>query len=241
MADFKTHITTSTVLGVAYGTGAHLGLEFPLVPSMLSVGLCSLAGMLPDLDSDSGIPVRETVGFTAALIPMLMIDRFQHMGMGTEEIVLAGGLIYIIFRFGIAELFKRYTVHRGMWHSIPAALIATLCAFLICSCEDMRIRVLKAGAVLVGFMSHLVLDELYSVDLKRGVPRLKKSAGTAIKFWSRSLWANVSTYSKLVALVFIAVNDPIVMERFGHEKHHVPHTASDLWHDVREHSETLWR
>lgn len=241
MADFKTHITTSTVLGIAYGTGAHLGFEVPIVPSMLAAGLCSLSGMLPDLDSDSGIPVRETFAFTSALIPMLMIDRFQHMGLGPEEIVLAGGLIYIIFRFGVSEIFKRYTVHRGMWHSIPAACIATIAAFLICSCEDMWMRVFKSLAVFIGFTSHLVLDELYSVDLKRGVPRLKKSAGTALKFWSRSMWANFSTYGKLTILVYLAVNDPVLMQEFGHHETEVPHTATEFWQDVQTQTESLWR
>ena len=33
---------------------------------------------------------------------------------------------YLLVRFGVSELFKRITVHRGMYHSIPAMLIAGL-------------------------------------------------------------------------------------------------------------------
>lgn len=239
MADFKTHITTSTVLGIAYGSGAHFALDVPMVPSMLAAGICSVSGMLPDLDSDSGIPVRETVSFCAALIPMLMLDRFQHMGLSTESMVLAGAIIYIIIRFGIAELFKRYTVHRGMWHSIPAALTATLLAFVICSSEDIRMRAFKAAAVFIGFMSHLILDELYSIDIRR--VRIKRSFGTALKFWGNSTWGNISTYAKLVLLIFIAFGDPIMMESFGHLEEEVPHTANDFLQQIRRESETIWR
>lgn len=239
MADFKTHITTSTVLGITYGAGAHFGFDVPLVSSMLAAGMCSVSGMLPDLDSDSGIPVRETVSFTAALIPMMMIDRFQHMQLSTESMVLAGAIIYIIIRFGVAEIFKRYTVHRGMWHSIPAALIATLLAFLICSCEDIRLRAFKAIAVFIGFMSHLILDEIYSIDVRR--VRVKKSFGTALKFWGTSLWGNISTYAKLILLLFVAFGDPMMMESFGHLEEEVPHTANELYQQLRQETQSIWR
>ena len=149
---------------MGYGTAAYFGFGVPLDKCMLAAGLCSVSGMLPDLDSDSGVPVREGFAFAAAIVPMLMIDRFQHMGMSLDSMVLAGGLIYIFIRFGLSEIFKRYTVHRGMWHSIPAALIAGMVAFLVCLSHDLNIRLFKSWAVVIGFISHLMLDELYSVD-----------------------------------------------------------------------------
>jgi len=55
MAGFKTHITVSTLTGIAYGAwGYHSGA--PLETCILAGGLCSVSGMLPDLDSDSGRP-----------------------------------------------------------------------------------------------------------------------------------------------------------------------------------------
>ena len=160
MADFKTHITTSCAVGAGYGVAGYVLLGPTALPTcVLSAGLCGLAGMLPDLDSDSSVPVRETMAFAAAVVPMLMIDRFQAMGWSHETIVLAGGLLYCGVRFGVSALIKRYTVHRGMWHSLPAAAIFGLLAFLICSCNDMTLRLFKTGAVVLGFMVHLILDE----------------------------------------------------------------------------------
>ncbi len=243
MAGFKTHITTSTVIGIGYAAGAHLGFQVDLEHCMIAGGLCSVAGMLPDLDSDSGIPVRETISFAAAVVPMLMIDRFRALGLSHSQMALAGMLIYILIRFGVAEIFKRYTVHRGMWHSIPAAATAGLLTFLICADDDIRLRIYKASAVVIGFLSHLILDEIYSIDMSKGVPRLKKSFGTALKFWShRSLWANISTYAKLVILIGFAVSDPILMDAFGYESSEVvPHTATELWNELVQESETLVR
>ena len=114
------------------------------------------------------------------MTPMLMIDRFAHLGLSHEHMVLAGGCVYVLVRFGFGELLRRYTVHRGMWHSIPAAAIAGLLASLVCSCEDMSLRLFKVGAVVIGYLTHLILDELWAIEWRRGrlrsKPRWKKMA-----------------------------------------------------------------
>lgn len=211
MADFKTHFASATLVGVGLGAAGYSS-GIPLESCVLAAGLCGVSGILPDLDSSSGVPFRESVAFASAFIPILLIQRFQHLGWDRQTIVLAAALIYIGFRFGVAELFRRYTVHRGMWHSIPAAASIGLLAFLITEDQDLILRSYWACAATIGFLTHLVLDEIYSVNF-RGV-RLKKSFGTALKFWSRtSRWANISTYGKLVVLLFLAWSDPMWMEQ----------------------------
>lgn len=240
MADFKTHITTSTTLGIAYsGFGGFLLQgdhgSIPLTACVLSGGLCSVAGMLPDLDSNSGVPLRETVAFTAAIVPMLLIDRFEYLGLSTESIVLLGMLIYLAIRFGVFELLRRYTVHRGMFHSIPAAVIAAELTFLLCSSHDLCLRLFQTGAVFLGYMSHLVLDEIYSIDVGR--LRLKKSFGTAVKLWGSSPFANISTYAKVIILGAIVVADGMWMEphQSGHEH------EDEIQRIATEQIERLWR
>ncbi|MBN1908511.1 MAG: metal-dependent hydrolase, partial [Pirellulales bacterium] len=66
MADFKTHISTSGLLGVGYGAAAFVWFDVPWPTCVLAGGLCGVSGMLPDLDSDSGVPRRESVAFAAA-------------------------------------------------------------------------------------------------------------------------------------------------------------------------------
>ncbi len=215
MAGFKTHITTSTVLGIGYGAGAYGYYHFPISTCLLAGGLCSVSGMLPDIDSDSGRPLRESMSFGAAVVPMMMVDRFKAMGMNLESIILAGGAIYLAIRFGLAAILKHFTVHRGMFHSLPACAIFGEVAFLVFGCERLELRYFVAGAVVVGFMSHLILDEIWSVEMLRGRIHLKSSFGTAIKFWGDSAGPNVLTYALLMGLTFFAINDPAWMSRIG--------------------------
>lgn len=228
MADFKTHITTSTVLGIGYGAAGYFYYGLPVETSLLGAGLCSVSGMLPDLDSDSGRPVQEMTSFAAAVIPMLMLERFETFEWSRETIVLAAAVMYVIIRFGVAEIFKRYTVHRGMWHSIPACLVCGLLTFLIVSHQDLAIRTYKSCAVMIGFLSHLVLDEIWSVSLRGARLNVKRSSGTAIKFWGKDGWANFSVYAKLAVLSLLAVGDPMLMQRYGYETRFGTQTAKQV-------------
>lgn len=214
MAGFRTHIATSTVLGIGYGAAGLAWLpmhdgELPIATCLLAGGLCSVSGMLPDLDSDSGVPIRETMALAAAVVPMFLMKRFAKMGYSHESMILFGALIYVFVRFGLGGLLKKFTVHRGMFHSLPACAIAGIIVFLLCPGSDLMVRYYKAGAVVTGFMSHLVLDEIWAIDLGLGRMRLKQSFGTAMKFWGENGWANAGTYALLLLLVSMAWKDPV--------------------------------
>ena len=207
MAGFKTHITVSSAFGVGYGGAAYLMYGLPWPTCVLAGGLCSVSGMLPDIDSDSGTPLRESVAFAAAVVPMMLLNRFQQLGLSHESMILCGAAIYLLVRFGLSRMLKRYTVHRGMFHSLPAAVVFGELAFLLASGDDV-LRLYKAGAVVAGYLSHLLLDEVYSIEWRRGRLRLKQSFGTALKLFSKSGWANVSVYAKLAILSAIIFLDP---------------------------------
>ena len=64
-------------------------------------------------------------------------------------------------------------------------------------------RVRAAGAIMLGFLSHLVLDELCSVDFNGMKIRLNRYAGSALKFWSKSVSATLFTYALLGGLVYL--------------------------------------
>ncbi|QGJ69573.1 Membrane-bound metal-dependent hydrolase [Planctomycetales bacterium 10988] len=214
MADFKTHIAVSSLCGAGYAGAGYLMWDFTWSTSCLTAGLCGLAGMLPDLDSDSGIPLRETLAFSAAVIPLLMIERFALLGMTPEEIALSGASVYFMMRFGVGNLLKRYTVHRGMFHSLPGMLMVGLVAFLVCQSQDLNVRYYKAGGVMLGYLSHLCMDELYSIEWIGFRIRIKKSFGTALKLYSRNLWGDASAYIKLILLTWLAMNDPVWMKPY---------------------------
>ena len=241
MADFRTHITVSTIAGALFGVGGYQS-GMPWESCVIAGGLCSVSGMLPDLDSDSGIPLREAVAFSSAFIPMLMVDRLSRVGLSHEMMLVVTGGIYLFLRFGIAEFFRRYTVHRGMWHSIPAALIAAIFVFLVSSSENVNLRLFKTVAVFIGFMSHILLDEPWSVEYRRGRYTFKHTFGTALKWWGPMRISNVMTYALLIGVGVLAYHDEGLMERFGYtHAHDIPHTALDWLKQVRDHSQNWIR
>ncbi|TWT97945.1 hypothetical protein Pla108_21000 [Botrimarina colliarenosi] len=214
MAGFRTHVTVSSAIGAGYAVVAS-GMGYSLSTSLVAGGLCGVSGMLPDVDSDSGVPRRESLGFAAAIVPMLMIDRFKQLDLGHDQMVLIGASLYFGIRFLAAKLIGKWSVHRGMWHSIPAVLIFAGLAFLISGSTEIMDRYLKAVAVGLGAMSHLVLDEIYSIDTRGVVPRFKKSFGTAIKFFGKDRWANFSVYAKLAVVAGLISIEPMVISRLS--------------------------
>jgi hypothetical protein len=213
MAGFRMHVTTSAVLGCGYAGVGHAAYGVPPDTAVVAGAMCGFAGMLPDLDSDYGVPLRETMAFTAAIVPMLLVGRFQTLALSHDAMVLVAVSLYLFVRFGITNLIRNYTVHRGMFHSVPAGLIFAGLAFLLSGAAPLETRCYKAGGVLAGFMSHLMLDEIYAVEWKGGQWRFKKSFGTALKFWGEDAWANFSTYAKLAIVVMMILGEPSVMER----------------------------
>lgn len=248
MADFRTHITASTAVGVGCGLLGYSTIGLSVEQCLLGSALCSLGGILPDLDSDSGIPIRETMALSAAIVPMMMIDKLRDFGLERESLVLASAALYLVVRFGLAELFKRYTVHRGMWHSIPAAGIAALLVYLMTDHDATPVRLFKSASVAIGFLTHLILDEIWAIDFTHGLPRAKKSFGTALKFWTeRALWPNVSTYAKLMLLTLLAFGDPTWTEPVREQRDEWNQTASVYFREWIERTrntsdqETLYR
>jgi hypothetical protein len=69
------------------------------------------------------------------------------------------------------------------------------------------VRLFVAGGVMIGFLSHLVLDELYSVDFMGVGIRLNKYAGSALKLASPSRMATLATYVLLAGLAYLAWNN----------------------------------
>jgi len=229
MAGFKTHVTFSSMLGVGYAAGGYAMYDMPWPSCLIAGGLCGVAGMLPDLDSGSGRPIRESMGFAAAVVPMMLIARFETLQVPYELMVLSAAGLYLLIRFGGAWALSKYTVHRGMFHSIPAAILAGLLAFLLTGCNniDVDVRIFKAGGLFAGYMSHLLLDEIWSIEWHHGLLRTKKSFGTALKFWGHDMWGNLSVYLKLAIVAFLVFGDT---ERLPHglrPHHHGEQTTGE--------------
>jgi LexA-binding, inner membrane-associated putative hydrolase len=226
MAMFRGHITTSGILGVGVGAFGWYYLHYDWGTACLAGGLTAIGGMLPDLDSDSGIPAREMFGLAAVIVPLLLVHRLQSFQLTPEQLLVILAAIYFGVRYGVSEIFRRVTVHRGMFHSVPAMIIAGLAVFLMYHgpapaaptstpslanfpehpvvADELRKRLYFAAGTMIGFLSHLVLDELFAVNLMGVVPKLNQFAGSALKLKSDSWSATLFTYAILCVLGYMA-------------------------------------
>ena len=102
------------------------------------------------------------------------------------------------------EVFFRFSYHRGMWHSLLALAVLRLRDRLdlqhSCWRGTQAVAWLAAGFMGVGFLTHLILDELYSVDVMD--TRIKASFGTALKLFDYKHLGHSTAMAAATALVF---------------------------------------
>jgi len=210
MASYREHMGFSGLFGVCYGIGTAFAFDFTPSQCALAGYLTAVGGMLPDIDSQTGKPVQEIFSFTAAVVPLVLVGRFiRSTGIDpnteTTMLVLLG--LYLTIRYGFAWLIGKLSVHRGMFHSIPAMIIAGEAVYLGFPNDLTTVKLLMGFGIALGFLSHLLLDEIYAVQWSGLIPRFKKSFGTAMKFSSKNYPATCFTYMLFVVLSFFMFQD----------------------------------
>jgi membrane-bound metal-dependent hydrolase YbcI (DUF457 family) len=215
LGNFRQHITCSTVTGIAVGGIAyHFGFSLPVCA--VAAGLCSFAGMLPDIDSDTSKSFHECINLTAGIGCILTASKLRSYDFIDADFAMLGGVFMFLFiRFVVAAWIKKLTTHRGMIHSIPMALLSGEIAFFVVTGE-VEERLLKAAALTIGYLSHLILDEVYSIDSTGATLRLKKSFGTALKWTNPKKKGAVTTiYMLMFLLGTAACTNPEAIEQAG--------------------------
>lgn len=181
MADFKTHLSVAGTLSGAVAIGClYTDLVEP-TGVLLLFAMGTIGGILPDIDSDHSVPVNLLFSCLAVLAGFFSVFSTMSTYSLAEAIVIWVAA-FVCVRYAVFELFKRYTVHRGVFHSLIAAVFfCFLCATVLYDVFALSsvLAWLSGLFVLFGYLIHLLLDELYSVDMM-GV-RLKKSFGSALK------------------------------------------------------------
>lgn len=182
MAEFKTHLTISSLFSSFVATALlSASLAYPQ-EVLLYFTMGVIGGLLPDIDSDSSMPVRLLFTFIATVISFLVMFS-QSADNSIFELFTIWFVSFIVIKFFFFSLFTRVTVHRGIIHSIPAGFffwfLSTIILYRVFAFN--RFSVWMAGLfVFSNFIMHLIVDELHSLNLfGTGV---KKSLGTAFKF-----------------------------------------------------------
>jgi membrane-bound metal-dependent hydrolase YbcI (DUF457 family) len=219
MANFRTHLSGGAlVAGMAafasYGEGLSNSAE---TQALFVVG--TAASLLPDIDADDSKPVRGLFNLVGIVVGFLVAFRLaERIGLLEQVMVWAG--VAAVTAFPVRWAFARMTVHRGIWHSLLMAFVMTLSATVV---ADVLLGVsalmawLIGGFVLLGYLTHLVLDEVASVDLLDR--RVKRSFGTAMKPLSLRAWPwSIALMGLSVLLVGLTPDpEPVLaaIERLG--------------------------
>ena len=179
MADFKAHTSVGTLWGVLLGTVSLISGFCSLIGGIVILFLAATSSAAPDIDSDTGRPRELVLSFLGIAIPIVLL--FNISDSTSSENILAATLIsFFLVRYILGYLLAKFTVHRGLWHSVPAAVLCSEITYLLFFDLPVKVRLLYALSVLGGFISHLLLDEMYSVKVL--ALDTKRSFGTALKF-----------------------------------------------------------
>jgi hypothetical protein len=202
VGNYRQHVTFAGVLGVIYAVAAFMLAGIHWLYGSVAALLATLSGLLPDLDSDSGVELKGFTGILGVLAAVAVWDRLGQTNPppAFELHLWAVVCAYLLVRHGLRRIMSHLTVHRGISHSLPTCGVWGALTYLYYPTDRHELRLLMGVAVMTGFFSHLLLDEICSVDL-RGA-RVNKAFGTAIKFWAPSPWTTVGMYGLLSYLAY---------------------------------------
>ena len=184
MANFQTHLNG----GILVSGGAVLTLHglggAPEGLTLVLFALGVIGSLLPDIDADSSAPVRAFFGVLGAALAFAWTLPLAGGRPPLELAAIWVGL-FLAVRFLLGAVFARFTVHRGIWHSWLAAGFAVLTTANLAHWllhQSASVAWAAGFMVGVGYLTHLVLDEVFSVDLLS--TRVRRSFGTALKPFS---------------------------------------------------------
>lgn len=208
MANFSTHLAIGTVVSGATAAACSSGGLVTANQAISGFLIGTIGSLLPDLDSDNSTIVKlvfSLFGIVAAIA--FSVKYFTRYSI--VELLLIWTFIYYLFTMGVGWLFKSRTRHRGLFHSIPAMLLFGFLTAILFH------KGLKSGPVvalvyglfmMVGYVTHLALDEVFSVDLANAA--IKSSFGSAIKLFDTKNWIGTILIWLLVLVSAAALPNP---------------------------------
>jgi hypothetical protein len=204
MANFPTHIVVGTIVAGSLAT-LTLAADVIAPENLVAVTMAgSLGSVLPDIDLKDSRPSRALFAGLAVFFSFALLFHFApRLSIAEMWILWIGTLLFV--RYGVHTMFHRFTSHRGIWHSLIAGLVCALATVIIFYYVFDRpdgVAWLGGGFLLIGFLTHLILDEMYSVDVLGN--HIKKSFGTAFKpIDMRNPAGSVAMAVAAVALLFL--------------------------------------
>lgn len=181
MANFPTHIAVGTLVSGALAT-VTVAADMIAPENVVAVTLAGVLGsVLPDIDLKDSRPSRAFFAGLAVFFSFAVLFSLERQYSIAEMLILWMGTLVFV-RYAVKAIFFHFSYHRGVWHSLLATAFCAFATALVYSKllgRNDGVAWLAAGFMAIGYLTHLTLDEIYSVDVMD--TRIKASFGTALK------------------------------------------------------------
>ncbi len=203
MANFATHIGVGTVVSGALAT-ITLAADVIAPENLIAVTMAGVLGsVLPDIDLKDSRASRALFSGLAVFFSFcVLFINAMHYSIAELWLLWLGS--FLIVRYGAEAAFHRFSYHRGIWHSVVAALFfwfLTAIVFHFVLGRHEGVAWLAGGFMFIGYLSHLILDEIYAVNLIG--QRLKRSFGSALKFIDDKSMSDSAAVGVLAVILFL--------------------------------------
>lgn len=203
MANFPTHIAVGTIVSGGLAT-LTLAADAVSPENVLTIAVAGIIGsILPDIDLKESRPSQSMFNGLGLFIAFALLFFFVDK-LSIAEMWLLWLGTYIGIRYVAYFIFHRMSYHRGIYHSVLAGLFFCFVTVIIYRYVLQRhegVAWLAGAFTFVGYLVHLILDELYSVDVSGA--RIKRSFGTALKLIDRKKMGHTTAMAIATVLAFL--------------------------------------
>lgn len=194
MPNFKTHFYFSIFFAASCSFISLFFFAFKVEEFAILFLSFALGGILPDLDMKNSTPSR-IIAFLLSFLTIFLIKPItQKLFASSSELstfvsiifsILLGLLLFLI----LPILIPRFTIHRGIFHSIPAIILSFLFSYMLFCNFEKKIRLYASASLTLGYTLHLIMDEIQGF--------LRKKRKTVFKITGEN------TFSTAVAYILI--------------------------------------
>jgi hypothetical protein len=172
LPNFNSHLGVSALSSavlVAYGEAAY-GLGHATAALAFLAGVSG--GILPDLDSDTSIPLRLSglvggLGAAAAVVGFGTADaQWFYRPWPPVSVALAALAAFVLFNALVVMVLKKRTVHRGLFHSLPVPFLYAGAFSLMVMSQGRKTVMAVWLLAALGVLTHLVMDAVKDLSFK---------------------------------------------------------------------------
>ncbi len=206
MASFEQHINTAVVATGILIVPLHSAGLLDIHQSLLALSLGIFGTMLPDLDSNHSKPTQIVFKMSSIFLPLIVLLSIPYI-LPILYIIGIWILSSIILHYVFFKIFLSITSHRGLFHSIPMGVFFGLSTVLISyniMDGDKTFSLIAGFFIFFGFMVHLVLDEIFSINVL-GL-EVKRSFGSALKFYAKNNILGTVLLYALIVMMFYTIS-----------------------------------